>query len=594
MASDVYRDLGSADNAKPPVPRAPLKYPPEFHAVAHLYKFIGRVGHGTYSSVYVARPLARAAPKYCAVKVLSSQTGLPSQVALRELRGALAGRHANLLPVLEVLLFASGTVALVSPMYNASLYHVLREVHAAGARLSRPYVRHCFASVVRGLAAVPHFMHRDVKSMNVLVSADFRHVCVADWGLSKHDLCSGAAHSPLVITTYYAPPEVLDLRPYDRSADVWSLGVLLFELATLKYVFGVRAADTRDTYLRGVTASCIEERIRGCEPDVQRLLRRMLCVNPADRMTLEELANDDYVRLAPPPSPDQCPSVDLKPKFDACVESRRASHSASLLAVVEPACLSAPHVACAWPACEDVSAADYVAVWAAVRQWPAAHCAWLVAAATARHLQPDVRTADVRPGRLAVALLFLLAEAVEMDVGDGVMELSDVLRTEGVQALLRGAVGGGKGGGPDTRLVPLANAYFATVLKRLGGALPLPPTVCSELSSCPNALDMACFAACFPERLVAVSRDDILAACLDWAAHGEAAVHPTTRRILQWADEVGFTMTRTVPGTTAKESTSASSFCVFSDAGAHAHAPYCPTEAGPAGCEASDAGLVAP
>jgi len=41
----------------------------------------------------------------------------------------------------------------------------------------------------------------------------------------------------MVGTPYYIPPEIVDNKPYNFSADVWSLGVILYEMCTLRPPF---------------------------------------------------------------------------------------------------------------------------------------------------------------------------------------------------------------------------------------------------------------------------------------------------------------------------------------------------------------------
>merc|ERR1740121_3506505 len=79
-------------------------------------------------------------------------------------------------------------------------------------------------------------VHRDLKLENVLVASERREgphvlydVKISDFGLSK-SIGLGQANHSSVGTMRYAAPEVLDGRPYDFRADLWSLGVLLYVL----------------------------------------------------------------------------------------------------------------------------------------------------------------------------------------------------------------------------------------------------------------------------------------------------------------------------------------------------------------------------
>ncbi|XP_037018664.2 ribosomal protein S6 kinase-related protein isoform X3 [Artibeus jamaicensis] len=76
-------------------------------------------------------------------------------------------------------------------------------------------------------------IHRDVKMENILL--DKRgHLKLTDFGLSRH-LPQGARAYTICGTLQYMAPEVLSGGPYNHAADWWSLGVLLFSLATGKF-----------------------------------------------------------------------------------------------------------------------------------------------------------------------------------------------------------------------------------------------------------------------------------------------------------------------------------------------------------------------
>ncbi|ESU40207.1 Protein kinase NEK family protein, partial [Giardia duodenalis] len=78
---------------------------------------------------------------------------------------------------------------------------------------------------------LPGIVHRDLKPANVLMSRDGERVAIADFGL-----CKDAQHdgSTLAGTKAYMAPEVFIYHKTSRASDIWALGVIIYELATLE------------------------------------------------------------------------------------------------------------------------------------------------------------------------------------------------------------------------------------------------------------------------------------------------------------------------------------------------------------------------
>lgn len=79
--------------------------------------------------------------------------------------------------------------------------------------------------------------HLDLKPSNILVTADGR-AKIVDFGTSKLLSASGAATTTIRLTPHYASPEQLRHEPVSTASDTYSLGLILYELATGAWPFG--------------------------------------------------------------------------------------------------------------------------------------------------------------------------------------------------------------------------------------------------------------------------------------------------------------------------------------------------------------------
>ncbi|XP_054022502.1 ribosomal protein S6 kinase-related protein isoform X2 [Dryobates pubescens] len=122
-------------------------------------------------------------------------------------------------------------------------------------------------------------MHRDVKMENILLD-ERGHLKLTDFGLSRHLQWGERAHT-ICGTLQYMAPEVLSGGPYSHAADWWSLGVLLFALASGE--FPVAPAEDHTAMLERVKESSYESPST-FSPALARLLAELLCHNPLRRL----------------------------------------------------------------------------------------------------------------------------------------------------------------------------------------------------------------------------------------------------------------------------------------------------------------------
>ena len=150
-------------------------------------------------------------------------------------------------------------------------------------------------------------IHRDVKPDNILLGRSGA-VKLADFGFATRESETGEER---LGTPSYAAPEMWDTtRPYDSRADVWGLGVVLYQMMTLALPFpGATTAILRDRIKRGnlVIPGSIDA-------DIAAIIRDMLVVVPVERLSVRQLfARHDtlraelerYVRVSAPPAMDE-------------------------------------------------------------------------------------------------------------------------------------------------------------------------------------------------------------------------------------------------------------------------------------------------
>jgi len=89
------------------------------------------------------------------------------------------------------------------------------------------------ATFARALFCWDQQLDRDIKSLNILLSKDLSVAKIADLGVSRQVSNATAFLTTCYGTPLYASPEICKSSPYDEKTDLWSLGVVLYEMAAL-------------------------------------------------------------------------------------------------------------------------------------------------------------------------------------------------------------------------------------------------------------------------------------------------------------------------------------------------------------------------
>lgn len=152
-------------------------------------------------------------------------------------------------------------------------------------------------SIIEGLIYlydVHRIIHRDIKPSNVLVNSSGK-VKICDFGVSG-ELINSIANT-FVGTSTYMSPERIQGAAYSVKGDVWSLGLMLVELATGKFPFGSGAMGVLDLLQLIVRepAPTLDSHIF---PSLSEMVIQCLKKDPKERASLTELLNSEFINEA--------------------------------------------------------------------------------------------------------------------------------------------------------------------------------------------------------------------------------------------------------------------------------------------------------
>ena len=248
------------------------------------YTMLQEIGHGSFASVWLAEHTASQIN--VAIKVIKKRS-----LATAESRTRFS-REVSLLKQLNHMFIADFFEFLEDEQnYGIAMEYVengsLRSTLVKNGKLSEEDARFYFTQLISCLEYLHTekcIMHRDLKLENVLLDRN-GNIRVVDFGLSNMFCATNPKLFKACGSRAYVSPEMVQGLPYTNSADIWSAGVLLYALVVGSLPF--------DHPKKGMTSQMILYTDPHYPPFLSvtavDLLRKMLCKNPENRITLDKI-----------------------------------------------------------------------------------------------------------------------------------------------------------------------------------------------------------------------------------------------------------------------------------------------------------------
>ena len=180
---------------------------------------------------------------------------------------------------------------LVMPLASkGQLYRVLKKFRKFDERTAAQILRETISALSYLHSFNPPIIHRDIKPENLLLNEGGR-ILLADYGWSNFNM-EGDVRKTFCGTPEYIAPEMLLKKGHDTRVDIWSIGILMFELLSGYSPFVAKSNQELYQNIRRLKIQWPKD----MPPLAKNLITRILKLNPLDRPSFEEILDHQWFR----------------------------------------------------------------------------------------------------------------------------------------------------------------------------------------------------------------------------------------------------------------------------------------------------------
>lgn len=256
------------------------------------YEVLERLGAGGMAIVYKAKDLLLN--RIVTIKVLREQFASDEDFIRRfrrEAQSAASLSHPNIVSVYDVGKDGDTEYIVMEYVEGRNLKEIIREYAPLSTDQSINLGRQITEAIQN--AHEHHIIHRDIKPHNILVTSD-GHAKVTDFGIARAVSSATVTHTGDIIgSVHYLSPEQAKGLPSNEQSDIYSLGIILYELITGKVPYDGEtpiAIALKHLQEQPVLPSKINPRI---EKEFETVIMRAIAKSPEQRyLSAKDLLED--------------------------------------------------------------------------------------------------------------------------------------------------------------------------------------------------------------------------------------------------------------------------------------------------------------
>ena len=272
------------------------KYLPEYDISNFKKEFQGiipvELGIGSYGRVYLVTN--KFNNKKYALKVINKnklmQIYADCRLVQNEVEIHSKLNHPNIIKLYNMKETENEIQILLEYAQNGNLYDIIQKNNGLDELKAFEY----FIQIVNAVYFLHqnNIIHRDIKPENILIGEnDVLKLC--DFGWAKE--LNVNKRATFCGTMEYMAPEIVGSEMYDFSVDIWSLGILLYELIMGHSPFRSKSKKDRNIMIKIKKHDLVFDKDKNISKECIDLINRLLDVNPETRLKIKDIFEHPFI-----------------------------------------------------------------------------------------------------------------------------------------------------------------------------------------------------------------------------------------------------------------------------------------------------------
>jgi serine/threonine-protein kinase ULK/ATG1 len=249
------------------------------------YKLTDKLlGRGSYSKVYLGFTINN---EKCAIKIISS-IGLNNSIKeklLDEAKILKKLNHPNIIKLYDIY-EDIGEIYIIMEYCEETMMKIME------LTLTEVKIKYYIKQLVDGLYYLQkkNIVHRDIKPANILLKNDI--IKIADFGFARMLNDSTSMMDTICGSPLYMAPEILFKTKYSSKSDLWSVGVIIYQMIYHKHPY--KNSKSIIELIKKMEEDDIDFEENSISRDCIDLMKELLDLSPTRRMSWNELKNHEW------------------------------------------------------------------------------------------------------------------------------------------------------------------------------------------------------------------------------------------------------------------------------------------------------------